>query len=92
MLENSILEPSKSEWSSPCVLVPKPGGSDRFVTDFNKVNQCSKTDSYPIPRIDDCIDKFSNAKIVSKFDLWKGYWYLVKSELYQANVIWERVV
>ena len=53
MLENNILEPSKSEWSSLCVLVPKPDGSDRFVTDFRKVNQCSKTDSYPIPRIDD---------------------------------------
>ena len=33
-----------------------------------------KTDSYPIPRIDDCIDKIGNAKFVSKFDLLKGYW------------------
>ena len=48
MLENNIIEPSKSEWSSPCILVPKPNGSFRFVTDFKKVNQCTKTDSYPI--------------------------------------------
>ncbi|PIK51902.1 hypothetical protein BSL78_11201 [Apostichopus japonicus] len=74
MLKNNIIEPSKSEWSSPCILVPKPDGSFRFVTDFRKVNQCSKTDSYPIPRIDDCIDKIGNAKFVSKFDLLKGYW------------------
>ena len=74
MLENNIIEPSKSEWSSPCILVPKPDGSFRFVTDFRKVNQCTKTDSYPIPRIDDCIDKIGNAKFVSKFDLLKGYW------------------
>ena len=45
MLENNIIEPSKSEWSSPCILVPKPDGSFRFVTDFRKVNQCTKTDS-----------------------------------------------
>ncbi|XP_071824592.1 uncharacterized protein [Apostichopus japonicus] len=73
MLKNNIIEPSKSEWSSPCILVPKPDGSFRFVTDYRKVNQCSKTDSYPIPRIDDCIDKIGNAKFVSKFDLLKGY-------------------
>ena len=74
MLQNNIIEPSKSEWSSPCILVPKLDGTFRFVTDFRKVNQCTKTDSYPIPRIDDCIDKIGNAKFVSKFDLLKGYW------------------
>ena len=36
MLENSIIEPSKSKWSSPCILIPKPDGSFRFVTDFRK--------------------------------------------------------
>ena len=73
MLENNIVERSKSEWSSPWFLVPKPDGSFRFVTDFRKVSQCTKTDSYPIPRIDNCIDKIGNAKFVSKFDLLKGY-------------------
>ena len=45
-----------------------------FVTDFRKVNQCSKTDSNPNPRVDDCIDEIVNAKFVSKFDRLKGYW------------------
>ena len=40
MLQNNRIEPSKSEWSSPCILVPKPDGSFRFVTDFSQsVNQ-----------------------------------------------------
>jgi hypothetical protein len=34
----------------------------------------SKSDSYPIPRIDDCIDKVGSAKYVTKFDLLLGYW------------------
>ena len=80
MLDNDIIEPSCSEWSSPCILVPKPDGSLRFVTDFRKVNVCSKTDSYPIPRIDDCIDRIGNAKFVSKFDLLKGYWQVPLTE------------
>ncbi|XP_072051590.1 uncharacterized protein [Amphiura filiformis] len=74
MLENGIIEPSKSEWSSPCIMVPKPDGSFRVVADMRQVNKCSKTDSYPIPRIDDCIDRVGNAKYVSKFDLLKRYW------------------
>ena len=74
MLENDIIEPSHSDWSSPCLLVPKPCGSYRFCTDFRKVNSVSKTDSFPIPRIDDCIDRIGSAKYVSKFDLLKGYW------------------
>ena len=74
MLDNDIIEKSTSAWSSPCILVPKPDGSYRFVTDFRKVNNVTKTDSFPIPRIDDCIDKIGSAKFVSKFDLLKGFW------------------
>ena len=74
MLDNDIIEPSTSGWSSPCILVPKSDGSYRFVTDFRKVNAVSKSDSFPIPRIDDCIDKLGDARFVSKFDLLKGYW------------------
>ncbi|KAL5015543.1 hypothetical protein ScPMuIL_007374, partial [Solemya velum] len=80
MLDNDIIEPSKSEWSSPCVLVPKPDKTCRFCTDFRKVNSVSKTDSYPIPRIDSCIDKIGKAKYVSKFDLLKGYWQVPLTE------------
>ena len=74
MLDNDIIEPSTSQWSSPCILVPKPDGTYRFVTDFRKVNSVTKSDSYPIPRIDNCIDKIGSAKFVSKLDLLKGYW------------------
>ena len=43
-------------------------------TDYRKINAVTKTDSFPIPRIDDCIDKVGNAKYVTKFDLLKGFW------------------
>ena len=74
MLRNGIVKPSQSQWSSPCVLVPKADGSYRFCTDFRKVNAVTKSDSYPLPRIDDCIDSIGHARYVSKFDLLKGYW------------------
>ena len=80
MLQNGIIEPSQSQWSSPCVLVPKSDSTYRFCTDFRKVNSVTKTDSYPIPRIDDCIDRIGHFRYVSKFDLLKGYWQVPLTE------------
>ena len=74
MLQNDIIEESQSNWSSPCILVPKHDGGFRFCTDFRKVNDKTKSDSFPIPRIADCIDQIGNAKSVSMFDMLKGYW------------------
>ena len=65
--------PSASSWASPCILVPKPDKTPRFCTDFRKVNAVTKPDSFPLPRMDDCIDQVGPAKFVSKFDLLKGY-------------------
>ena len=74
MLKNDIIEESQSNWSSPCILVPKHDYGFRFCTDFRKVNDKTKSDSFPIPRIGDCIDQIGNAKFVSTFDMLKGYW------------------
>ena len=74
MLKNDIIEESQSNWSSPCILVPKHDGGFRFCTDFRKVNDKTKSDSFPIPRIADCIDQIGNEKFVSTFDMLKGYW------------------
>ena len=100
MLENDIIEESQSNWSSPCILVPKHDGGFRFCTDFRKVNDKTKSDSFPIPRIADCIDQIGNAKFVSTFDMLKGYWqvpltqrareisaFVTSSSLYQYKVM-----
>ena len=47
---------------------------DKTNIDYNKVNNFTKTDSCPIPRIEDCIDKLGNANYITKFDLLKGFW------------------
>ncbi len=74
MLQNNIAVPSASSWASPCILVPKHDGTPRFCSDFRKLNAVTKSDSFPIPHMDDCIDQVGSAKFVSKFDLLKGYW------------------
>ena len=80
MLDNDLIVPSESEWSSPVVLVKKEDGSDRLCIDFRKVNGVSKQTNFPLPRIEDCLDKIGNAKFISKLDLAKGYWQVPLSE------------
>ena len=59
---------------SPCILVPKPDGSYCMCADCRKVNNVTKTDTSPIVRMDDCINKAGKAKYVTEFDLLNGFW------------------
>ena len=56
------------------MLVEKSDKSPQCCTDFRKENTVTKSDSFPLPRMEDCIDQVGAAKFVSKFDLLKGYW------------------
>ena len=49
-------------------------------TDYRKVYNLSKTDTFPIPRIDDYIDKIGNSKYITKFDILKGFWQIPLTE------------
>ncbi|GFX90120.1 retrovirus-related Pol polyprotein from transposon 17.6 [Trichonephila clavipes] len=74
MQKNDIIEPSSSPWASPIVLVRKKDGSTRFCVDYRKLNDVTKKDSYPLPRIDDTLDTLSGHKWLSTIDLKSGYW------------------
>ena len=74
MLDNDFIEPSLCGLSSPCIRLPKPDGTFRMCTDYRKVNSVTKTDSFLVPRIDDCIDNIGQAKYLTKFDLLIGFW------------------
>lgn len=74
LLENGLAVPSCSPWSSPCLLAPKSDGTPRFCTDYRKVNAVTVPDSFPLPRMEDCIDGIGPAMFITKLDLLKGYW------------------
>lgn len=79
MLDNDIIEPSKSAFSFPVVMVPKKEkGSYRFCVDYRQLNKVTKKDAYPLPYMTTILDKLRNAKYLSSVD--------VKSAFFQVPI------
>lgn len=74
MLSLDVIEPSKSAWRSPIVLVPKPDGSVRFCIDFRAINKVAEFDAYSMPQMDILLSRLGEAHNISALDLTKGYW------------------
>jgi hypothetical protein len=62
MLNQGIIEPSRSPWASNIVLVIKKDGRPRFCVDYRMLNDVTKKDAYPLPRVDECLDALAGAK------------------------------
>ena len=71
------LNPSKQQYLKEEI---KPNRNYRMSTDYRKVNNVTKTDTFPIPRRADCINQVGKAKYVTKFGLLKGFWQVPLTE------------
>jgi predicted aspartyl protease len=75
------IRPSKSPIASPCFFVKKPINPKnpgavrqlRLVQDLRGVNAITKDDRFPMPLMEDLLDKIKDAKIFSKIDLRMGF-------------------
>ena len=74
MLQNDVVEPSSSPWSSPVVMVKKRDGTMRFCVDLRKLNEATRKDAYPLPNINDCLSSLSGAQWLCTLVLASGYW------------------
>lgn len=78
LLEQNIIRPSTSPWTSPIWIVPKKIDASgkrkwRMVIDYRKLNEVTIGDSYPLPNITDILDKLGHSKYFTTLDLASGF-------------------
>ena len=73
LLEANIIRPSSSPFASPIVLVKKRDGSLRLCVDYRRLNKVSQNLIFPLPQIQDTLDRLGKAKFYSVLDLNQGF-------------------
>jgi hypothetical protein len=85
MLEDKIIQPSQSPWNFPILVVPKKLDASgkrkwRICVDFRKLNDVTVGDSFPLPDIQEILDKLGRARYFSALDCASGYWQVPLAE------------
>ena len=73
LLAQGHIRPSTSPYGSPVLFVKKKEGTLRMCVDYRALNKITIKNKYPLPRIDELLDRLVNAKYFSKIDLRSGY-------------------
>ena len=77
LLKQHVIEPSDTGFTSPLLLIPKPGRSTwRVVVDFKNLNRCIKQKSWPLPRPQTLIQQLAGKKWFCVSDLRQAYFQL----------------
>lgn len=74
LLDKGIIRESDSQFASPVILGKKKDGSDRMCVDFRSLNKILEKDRYPLPLIEDQIDRLGRAKFFISLDMKNGFY------------------
>jgi hypothetical protein len=73
-VEAGLIRPSSIEFGSPILFVRKVYGSLRLCIDYRGLNEVTRKDAYPLPRVDDTVDELKDANFYTHLDLASGFW------------------
>jgi hypothetical protein len=74
LMDHGFIRESHSPYGAPVLFAKKANDTKRrFCVDYRDINAKSVKDRYPIPRIDELLDRLQGAKYFSKLDLRSGY-------------------
>lgn len=80
LLDLGMIRASRSAWAAPVVCVAKTDGSLRMCVDYRALNATTAPDMYPMPRIEEMLNRVAPAKFITTLDLCKGYYQVPLSE------------
>ncbi|XP_064488523.1 uncharacterized protein K02A2.6-like [Ornithodoros turicata] len=81
LLDMDVIEAiDASPWVSPLVVAKKKDGRIRLCVDLRAPNKAVVPDCYPLPNMEELLNKLSGAKIFSKLDLTAAYHQLLLAE------------
>ena len=69
-----------STWAAPTFIAPKKTNDVRIVTDFRELNKCIIRKPYPLPKVQDLLQKMEKFKYATAIDLRKGYYHIPLDE------------
>ena len=73
MIRDGLIEEGPSDFASPAILVETAGRAPRLCIDYRKLNKVTKTQYYPLPRLDQRIETVAGAAYITCLDLVKGF-------------------
>ena len=78
MLQQGIIRPSVSPYSSPLWVVPKKSDASgekkwRIVVDYRNLNNVTVGDAYPLPNIEEILDQLGHSNYFTTLDLANGF-------------------
>lgn len=76
LLQNHIIRPSNSSYASPALLVDKSSGEKRLCIDYRQLNKITVKEKYPMPMIEDLIDRLRGCSYYTSLDLKSGYYHI----------------